>query len=216
MDFVTILIIVGVLVVVLLLIAALIARLYRKVGPNEALIVYGFGGTKVVKGSGKVIWPMVQQARELSLELMSFDVAPTQDLYTNQGVAVNVEAVTQIKVKSDPVSIITAAEQFLEKPLEERKALIRLVMEGHLRGIVGQLTVESIVKEPEMVADRMRANVADDMSKMGLEVISFTIREVRDNNEYIVNMGRPDVASIRRAADIVTAEAERDTIIKLA
>ncbi len=208
--------IVGGLVVVLLLIIALIATMFRKVGPNQALIVYGFGGTKVVVGGGKVIWPMIQQARELSLELMSFDVAPTQDLYTKQGVAVNVEAVAQIKVKSDEVSIKTASEQFLSKNPQERDALIRLVMEGHLRGIVGQLTVEQIVKEPEMVADRMRANVAEDMAKMGLEVVSFTIREVRDNNEYIVNMGKPDVASIRRAADIATAEAERDTIIKRA
>ncbi|MDP9370518.1 MAG: SPFH domain-containing protein, partial [Chloroflexota bacterium] len=145
-----------------------------------------------------------------------FDVAPTQDLYTSQGVAVNVEAVAQIKVKSDPVSILTAAEQFLNKNQQERQDLIRLVMEGHLRGIVGQLTVESIVKEPEMVADRMRSNVADDMSKMGLEVISFTIREVRDKNEYILNMGKPDIAIVKRQADIATAEAERDTAIKRA
>src|SRR5215207_3850489 len=204
------------LVFVVLAILSMVARLYRKVGPNQALVVYGFGGTRVVKGSGKVVWPMVQSARELSLELMSFDVAPTQDLYTSQGVAVNVEAVAQIKVKSDPVSILTAAEQFLTKPLEERKALIRLVMEGHLRGIVGQLTVEGIVKEPEMVADRMRGNVADDMSKMGLEVISFTIREVRDGNDYILNMGRPNIALVQREADIATAEADRDTAIKRA
>lgn len=204
------------LVLILLILFALIATMFRKVGPNQALIVYGFGGTRVVVGGGKVIWPMIQQGRELSLELMSFDVAPTQDLYTNQGVAVNVEAVAQIKVKSDEVSIKTAAEQFLTKVPAERDGLIRLVMEGHLRGIVGQLTVEQIVKEPEMVADRMRSNVADDMSKMGLEVVSFTIREVRDNNEYIVNMGRPDVASIRRAADIATAEADRDTAIRRA
>ncbi|MCC6704592.1 MAG: flotillin family protein [Thermomicrobiales bacterium] len=208
--------IVGGLVVVALLILALVATMFRKAGPNQALIVYGFGGTRVVVGGGKVVWPMIQSARELSLELMSFDVAPQQDLYTNQGVAVNVEAVAQIKVKSDEVSIKTASEQFLTKNQMERDALIRLVMEGHLRGIVGQLTVESIVKEPEMVADRMRANVAEDMAKMGLEVISFTIREVRDNNEYIVNMGRPDVVSIRRAADIATAEADRDTKIKRA
>ena len=206
-------IIVGVMVAVLLLLAALIANLYRKVGPNEALIVYGFGGTKVVKGSGKVIWPMIQQSRELSLELMSFDVAPTQDLYTNQGVAVNVEAVAQIKVKSDPVSILTASEQFLSMDYAAMQGLIRLVMEGHLRGIVGQLTIENIVKEPEMVADRMRANVAEDMSKMGLEVVSFTIREVTDSNEYILNMGKPDVALVRRTADIAMAEAERDTAI---
>ncbi|PZR99230.1 MAG: flotillin, partial [Candidatus Chloroheliales bacterium] len=90
--------------------------MYRKVGPNQALIVYGMGGTKVHKGGGTIVYPYVQSAKELSLELMSFDVAPTQDLYTQQGVAVTVEAVTQLKVKSDPVSILTAAEQFLSKP----------------------------------------------------------------------------------------------------
>ncbi|HEX8598609.1 MAG TPA: SPFH domain-containing protein [Chloroflexia bacterium] len=196
-----------------------IVSLVRKVGPNQALIIYGLGtGTqpKVVKGGGVVVMPLLQSAKELSLELMSFDVAPTQDLYTRQGVAVNVEAVAQIKVKSDPESIRTAAEQLLTKTPPEREGLIRLVMEGHLRGIVGQLTIEEIVKQPEMVADRQRSNAADDMDKMGLEIISFTIREVRDKNEYITNMGRPDVARIKREADIATAEAERDTAIKRA
>src|SRR5260221_688978 len=89
-------------------------------------------------------------------------------------------------------------------------------MEGHLRGIMGQLTVEQIVKEPEMVGDRMRSTCADDMSKMGLEVVSFTIKEVRDKNEYITNMGRPDVARIKRDAEVATAEADRDIAIKRA
>src|SRR6476659_5899318 len=192
------------------------ARIYRKAGPHEALIVYGLGGTRVVKGHGTMVLPMVQICRELSLELMSFDVAPQQDLYTKQGVAVTVEAVAQIKVKSDLESILTASEQFLTKTDQEREGLIRLVMEGHLRGIIGQLTVEEIVKQPEMVADRMRSTCADDMNKMGLEVVSFTIKEVRDKNEYITNMGRPDVARIKRDADVATAEAERDTAIKRA
>jgi flotillin len=192
------------------------AKLVRKAGPHEAVIVYGFRGTRVVKGRGTVIFPMVENSRGLSLELMSFDVAPQQDLYTRQGVAVTVEAVAQIKVKSDPESILTAAEQFLTKPPQEREGLIRLVMEGHLRGIIGQLTVEEIVKQPEMVGDRMRSTCADDMNKMGLEVISFTIKEVRDKNEYISNMGRPDVARIKRDADVAAAEAERDTAIKRA
>jgi len=90
------------------------------------------------------------------------------------------------------------------------------VMEGHLRGIIGQLTVEEIVKQPEMVADRMRSTCAEDMNKMGLEVISFTIKEVKDKNDYIANMGRPDVARIKKDADVATAEAERDTAIKRA
>jgi flotillin len=200
----------------IVILMAMFARLYRKAGPHEALVVYGFRGTRVIKGRGTVIFPMIENYRELSLQLMSFDVAPQQDLYTRQGVAVTVEAVAQIKVKSDPESILTASEQFLTKTDQAREGLIRLVMEGHLRGIIGQLSVEQIVKEPEMVGDRMRATCAEDMNKMGLEVISFTIKEVRDKNEYISNMGRPDVARIKRDADVAAAEAERDTAIKRA
>ena len=215
-NVVVIWIFVGLGVMVLLFLINGMARLYRKAGPHEALIVYGLGGTRVVKGHGTVVLPMVQVCRELSLELMSFDVAPQQDLYTKQGVAVTVEAVAQIKVKSDTESILTASEQFLTKTDDERQGLIRLVMEGHLRGIIGQLTVEEIVKQPEMVSDRMRGTCADDMNKMGLEVISFTIKEVRDKNEYITNMGRPDVARIKRDADVAAAEADRDTAIRRA
>ncbi len=207
---------VGLMLLALVFLMAMFARLFRKAGPHEALIVYGFRGTRVIQGRGTVIFPMVESWRGLSLELMSFDVAPQQDLYTRQGVAVTVEAVAQIKVKSDPESILTAAEQFLTKPPQEREGLIRLVMEGHLRGIIGQLSVEEIVKQPEMVGERMRSTCADDINKMGLEVISFTIKEVRDKNEYISNMGRPDIARIKRDADVATAEADRDTAIKRA
>src|ERR1700689_5370798 len=207
---------VGLMLLALIFLMAMFARLYRKAGPHEALIVYGVRGTRIVKGRGTVIFPMVENCRLLSLELMSFDVAPQQDLYTKQGVAVTVEAVAQIKVKSDIESILTASEQFLTKTPQEREGLIRLVMEGHLRGIIGQLTVEEIVKQPEMVSDRMRATCADDISKMGLEVISFTIKEVRDKNEYITNMGRPDIARIKRDAEIAAAEEERDTAIRRA
>ena len=103
---------VGLMGLTVILLTSLMAAMYRKAGPHEALIVYGFRGTRVVKGHGTVIFPMIESCRELSLELMSFDVAPAQDLYTRQGVAVTVEAVAQIKVKSDPVSIQTASEQF--------------------------------------------------------------------------------------------------------
>jgi len=209
-------VIAGLAVVAILAVTAAIARLYRKAGPHEAIIVYGLRGTRIVKGGGTVIVPMVETSRQLSLQLMSFDVAPQQDLYTKQGVAVTVEAVAQIKVRSDPESIKTAAEQFLTKTDAEREGLIRLVMEGHLRGIIGQLSVEQIVKEPEMVGDRMRATCAEDLSKMGLEVVSFTIKEVRDKNDYITNMGRPDIARIKRDAEVAAAEADRDIAIKRA
>ncbi|MES2393106.1 MAG: SPFH domain-containing protein [Acidobacteriota bacterium] len=211
-----IMVVVGLAVLAVLVLFSLLAKMYRKAGPNEAIVRYGMGGPTVIIGHGAIVYPMVQHTKSLSLELMSFDVAPSQDLYTSQGVAVTVEAVAQIKVRSDKESIMTAAEQFLSKSPAERDGLIRLVMEGHLRGIIGQLTVEQIVKEPEMVGERMRATCAQDMNKMGLEVVSFTIKEVRDKNEYITNMGRPDIARIKRDAEIATAEAERDTAIRRA
>lgn len=189
-------------------------KMLRKVGPNEALLVSKGSKVEVVTGGTKFVIPLTQRIQELSLELMSFDVAPPQDLYTTQGVAVNVEAVTQIKVRSDAESIRTAAEQFLSKSQDQRESLIRLVMEGHLRGIVGQLTVEELVKDPENVGAKMLKTVTPDMDKMGLQVISFTIKDVRDKNEYITNMGRPQIVEIRKNADIAAAHAARDTHIQ--
>jgi flotillin len=198
------------------IVVGLLGSLYRKVPPSRALIVYGRGGVHIVAGGGRVVIPFFENAEELSLELMSFDVAPDQDFYSAQGVAVNVEAVAQLKVRSDPESIRTAAEQFLSKTQIEREALIRLVMEGHLRGIVGQLRVEEIVKQPEMVGEKVRQTCSEDVDKMGLEVVSFTIKQVRDENEYIANMGKPDIARIKKEADIASAEAQRDTAIRQA
>ncbi len=203
-------------VVALLLMINAYGRLYRKVGPNRALIVYGKGESQVVTNGGVLIVPIFRRAEDFSLELMSFDVAPQQDLFTNQGVAVRVEAVTQLKVRSDRESILTAAGQFLSKSSDDREALIRLVMEGHLRGIVGQLTVEQIVKEPEMVSEKMRAISSADLTKMGLEVVCFTIREVRDENAYIANMGRPEIERVKKEANIAAANAARDTQIQQA
>src|SRR3954462_8816563 len=113
----------GLMALAILLLMSMFARLYRKAGPHEALVVYGFRGTRVIHGHGTVIFPIVESCRELYLQLMSFDVAPQQDLYTKQGVAVTVEAVAQIKVKSDRESILTAAEQFLTKSPDQREAL---------------------------------------------------------------------------------------------
>ncbi len=205
-----------VLVVFVLLVVNIWGSMLKKVPPNQALIKYGRGGVSVVTGGAAWVWPFFQRSATFSLELMSFDVAPSQDLYTNQGVAVTVEAVTQLKVKSDKDSIITAAEQFLSKNWDVRQAMIRLVMEGHLRGVVGQLTVEQLVKEPEMVSEKMRQTSSSDMAKMGLEIVSFTIKEVRDKNEFIINMGRPEIERIQKEARIAAALAARDTQIQQA
>src|SRR5260370_41322502 len=106
-------IIAGLMVLAVLFLMAMFARLYRKAGPHEALVEYGFRGTRSVKGQGTVIFPMIESYHELSLQLMSFDVAPQQDLYTMQGVAVTVEAVGPIKRKTQSATRTTAGQPFL-------------------------------------------------------------------------------------------------------
>ncbi len=123
LDFSSVWVMAGLLVLVILVILVTFAKMLRKAGPHEALVIYGIRGPRTITNGGTIILPMLEQCRELSLELMSFDVAPQQSLYTNQGVAVTVEAVAQLKVKSDPVSIRTAAEQFLTKRPEQREGL---------------------------------------------------------------------------------------------
>jgi len=209
-------VLIAVIVVAIILVFSVLGSLYRKVGPNRALIVYGRGGTNVVVGGGTLVMPLFQRADDFNLELMSFDVAPNYALYTNQGLPITVEAITQLKVENEDEKIRRAANQFLSKTEQERETMVRQVMEGHLRGIVGQLTVEQLVKDPEMVSARMRETVAGDLDKLGLEVVSFTLKDVNDDSDYISNMSRPEVARNKQMAEIAEAEAARNVAIRTA
>lgn len=211
MDMLVVITIIIVAVLGFLAIVGVLAHMFQKAGPDEALIIYGMGGSNVITGGGRVVWPLVQTCKRISLALMSFDIIPTSSLYTNQGVAVAVEAVAQIKIIDNIDSIKTASIQFLSKTFEEQEAMIKQVMIGHLRSIVGQLTVEHIVKEPDMVQAKMLETCQNELAKMGLEVRSFTINSVTDNNNYIENMGKPEVARVLKEARIAEATALKDT-----
>jgi len=176
-------VIVGLMVVGLMFAFALFAMMFRKVGPHEALVVYGFRGIRVVVGRGMVVLPMIETCRILSLEVMPVDIAPHRRLYTKKGVAASLEAVAQIKVKSDPESIVSSAERLLSKTPDERETPIKSVLQGHLSAIVSQVTADQIVKEPQAVADRIRSASASDFNKMGLEVISLNVQQQRDKSQ---------------------------------
>lgn len=210
-----VLIIVGIVVVVFLLLF-MIVRSYKKVPPNQAMIIYGFGGKRVVQGGGAFVVPGLQNYRVISMTLMSFDVVPEQAMFSNQGIALSIEAVAQIKIKSDPRAILTASEQFLDRLEEEKERMILHSVEGHLRGIIGQLVVESILKTPDEINSKMRETCAEDLDKMGLEVVSFVIKKVMDAKGYIDSLGVPEIERVRRDANIAKAEAERDIAIKKA
>ncbi|MFH0793032.1 MAG: SPFH domain-containing protein [bacterium] len=204
------------------------ANRYVKVGPNEVLIVsgrqnkfrkadgsVGVRGFRVVRGGGTFVWPVFEKVNVLSLELLTLDVQ-TPEVYTIQGVPILVDGVAQIKVKGDDLSIATAAEQMLSKGPQEIKNIALMTLEGHLRAILGTLTVEEIYKNREAFAQRVQEVATVDMANMGLQVVSFTIRDIRDNQGYLAALGKPRTAEVKRDAIIGQAEADRDATIKSA
>src|SRR5512140_290843 len=214
---------------VLFVVLLFISSRYQKVGPNEALIISGRGqirvdpqsgqkeriGYRIVKGGGTVVWPVVERAERLSLEVMTLEVE-TPRVYSSQGVALTVDGIAQVKVKSDEVSIATAAEQFLSKTTDEIKQVALQTLEGHLRGIVGTLTVEEIYKDRDRFAQRVQEVSAGDMANMGLGIISFTIKDIKDDQGYLAAIGVARTAEVKRDAAIGQALATRDAKIKSA
>ena len=202
------------------------ASRYTKVGPNQVLVISGRKhriidadgtghdvGFRIVKGGGVFVWPVYEKVDILSLELLTIDVQ-TPEVYTSKGVPVKVDGVAQIKVKGDDVSISTAAEQFLSKTTDEIKNVATQTMEGHLRAILGTMTVEDIYQNRDAFASKVQEVAAGDMANMGLGIVSFTIRDIRDGQGYLEALGKPRIAQVKRDAVIAQAEADRDSMIR--
>ena len=151
----------------------------------------------------------------LSLELLTIDVQ-TPEVYTSKGVPVKVDGVAQIKVKGDDISIRTAAEQFLGKAQDEIRNIATQTLEGHLRAILGTMTVEEIYQNRDAFASKVQEVAAGDMANMGLTIVSFTIRDIRDTQGYLDALGKPRIAQVKRDAIIAQAEADRDSVIRSA
>ena len=221
--------IVGIAIVVsLVFLVMLVASRYKTVSPDEAMIITGAAlgsknvltdesarKVKIVRGGGAFIVPIVQQREHMSLLSHKLDVM-TPEVYTAEGVPVMTDGVAVIKVGSSVEDVATAAEQFLGKPDEELRAEAREVLEGHLRAILGTLTVEEVYRNRDKFAQEVQSVAARDLKKMGLQIVSFTIKDVRDKNGYLEALGRPRIAAIKRDADIAEAEATRDARIKKA
>lgn len=212
--------------VAVIIIFAIFASRYTKVGPNEVLVISGRKrrvvdpdgkarevGFRIVKGGGVFVWPVFEKVDILSLELLTIDVQ-TPEVYTSKGVPVKVDGVAQTKIKGDDVSIATAAEQFLSKTTDEVKNVAMQTLEGHLRAILGTMTVEEIYQNRDAFASKVQEVAAGDMANMGLGIVSFTIRDIRDTQGYLDALGKPRIAQVKRDAQIAQAEADRDAMIK--
>ena len=222
------LIAVGVVLFFIIAIVAVYVMKYRTAGPDEALIVTGsYLGSKnvhtdesgnrikIIRGGGTFVFPVFQQAEPLSLLSSKLEVS-TPEVYTEQGVPVMADGTAIIKIGGSISEIATAAEQFLGKDKHEREGEAREVLEGHLRSILGSMTVEEIYKNRDKFSQEVQRVASQDLAKMGLVIVSFTIKDVRDKNGYLESLGKPRIAQVKRDADIATAEADKETRIKRA
>jgi flotillin len=221
-------IVMGIVAFLLIALIGVFVAKYRTAGPDEALIVTGSylgrknvhtdesgNRIKIIRGGGTFVLPVFQQAEPLSLLSSKLEVS-TPEVYTEQGVPVMADGVAIIKIGGSIGEIATAAEQYLGKAKQDRENEAREVLEGHLRSILGSMTVEEIYKNRDKFSQEVQRVASQDLAKMGLVIVSFTIKDVRDKNGYLDSLGKPRIAQVKRDADIATAEAEKETRIKRA
>uniref|UniRef100_A0A8C2TL24 Flotillin n=2 Tax=Coturnix japonica TaxID=93934 RepID=A0A8C2TL24_COTJA len=150
---------------------------------------------------------------QISLEIMTLQPR-CEDVETAEGVALTVTGVAQVKIMTEKELLAVACEQFLGKNVQDVKNVVLQTLEGHLRSILGTLTVEQIYQDRDQFAKLVREVAAPDVGRMGIEILSFTIKDVYDKVDYLSSLGKTQTAAVRRDADIGVAEAERDAGIR--
>ena len=219
-----ILVVAAILAVALAVIIAfwLLSRNYIKVPPNVAAVISGRSrkladgtmvGYRLVRGGATLIVPFLEKVDYLNLNVLTVPLA-TSRAYTGQGVPVSVKAVANVKIKGDDESLRAASERFLGMKPEEFHRLVFQTLEGHLRAILGTLTVEEINNDRQSFAQKLASEAAGDLEKMGIGLDALTIQEISDDEGYLDALGKKRTAEVRRDAEIGEAEATRDSKIK--
>lgn len=217
---------------ILLALAALLAIVSRnivKVPPNMVAVFSGRKrsiidpetgqrrtvGYRLVKGGSSVRIPIIERVDFLSLNVMTIPLKITS-AYTKEGVPVSVDAVANVKVGSDDIMLINAIERFLGMSQDQIRSVIFQTLEGHLRSILGTLTVEQINADRQAFAQRLAAESAADLSRMGIEIDVLTIQQISDPQGYLDALGQRRTAEVKRDAEVGRAEAERDARVRRA
>jgi len=220
-------ILVGIVVVFIALVLFIIAKQYRKVGPNEVLIIAGGrkrtvagpDGTKVKVGyryrlgGGTFVMPFIESVYRLPMDVITLNIK-TPEVLTNNGVPIMAEATAQVKVDSSDSAIRLAAEQFLGAGKDGIRDVALNVLEGHMREVMSTMTVEQIYRGRQEFSARVAEAVKPDLTKMGLVMLSYSLRDISDAQGFLDSLSKPRIAAAKRDASIAEAETEKESIIK--
>jgi flotillin len=227
MNLTTGLILIGIIIIVLALLALLLAKQYRKVGPNEVLIISGGRkrttiapdgsktkvGYRYRLGGGTFVLPFLETVDTLPMEAITMKIR-TPEVLTNGGVPIMAEAVAQIKIDSSDYAIRLAAEQFLGLGKDGIKDVAETVLEGKMREVMGTMTVEQIYKARHEFSANVTKTAQSDFSRMGLNMMSFALKDISDTQGYLDALGKPQIVAAKRDAIIAEAETEKEAVIK--
>ena len=219
----------GVVIIAVVLFFVGLAKQYRKVGPNEVLIISGGrrrtitepDGTKrkigyrMNIGGGALVMPFLERADILPLEVFTLNME-IQDGLTAKGIELKAVGQAQVKVKSDESSIRIASEQFLSKGLNGMKEIAQQILEGNMRNVLGAMTVEDIYQNRGEFSSKVTEKAGKSFNSMGLQVLSFSLKEIADSQGYLEALGKPHIARVKGDAEVAQAEADKDAIIKSA
>lgn len=202
----------------------LFSKNYIKVSPNAVAVLSGrkrklpdgrVVGYRMVRGGAALRIPLLEKVEYLHLNVMTIPLE-IKRAYTLKGVPVSVKAVANVKIRGDDSSLQASAERFLGMTHVEVQKVIFQTLEGHLRSILGTLTVEEVNSDRQSFAQKLTTEAATDLEKMGIGVDVLTIQEISDDEGYLDALGKRRTAEVKRDATIGEAEAHRDAKIKSA
>ncbi len=190
---------------------------YLTAPPNKALIISGFrksaGKPRVVIGGSTIRIPFLERVDEIALDLIQVDIKTSSSVPTSEYININVDAVANVKVASDPEFVVRAAENFLNKDADHIGYVAQQVIEGNMREIIGQMKLSELIQKRDIFAQKVQSSVSEEMGRMGLEVVNLTIQNFIDDNSVISDLGIENISQIRKDAAISKANAERDVAI---
>lgn len=216
-------------VVLAVLAAVVVLKNYRKVGPNEVLIISGGRkrmvhlpdgssrqvGYRIRVGGGTFIKPFIEQAQVLPLEIIPMSIQ-VEDAISANGIRSTVRGTAEVKIAGDEGAIILAAEQFLGRPVTDIRDVALRTLEGSTRALIGTMHLESLNKNRKDFTAKVFADVSEYFTHMGLKLLSFNLKEITDPSGYLEALGRPRIVEARRDAEVAEARAARDAIIQSA
>jgi flotillin len=226
MSLLSALILAGVILVVLALLALLLAKQYKKVGPNEALIISGRKKTVTGPDGGKIkvgyryrlgggtfVMPFLETVDTLPMEVVPLSIR-TPEVLTHGGVPILADATAQVKIDSTESAVLLAAEQFLAIGKDGIREVAVNVLEGRMREVIGTMTVEEIYRGRAEFNEKVIAAAKADFAKMGLVLLAFALKEFSDSQGYINSLSKPLITAAKRDAAISEAESEKEAVIK--